>query len=185
MKRAELRALRMLDEEARRERHNAQARERTASKSTGIPPTERQELVLAKMRTLGGIELRASNLSAALGWPVSTLSFVLRLLIETGDITVTGNQNSGKRYSLPLARLAEWHGEVTAAPIAPVEVQQPATRTESHSYPTQLLTGELGAARKLLAGLNSKSARALACAGNYRYGGAEELFGQLRERGWV
>ena len=89
------------------------------------------------------------------------------------------------RHTIVSLSAAELEHRCAVELVMPSAPQQPVTRTQSHSYPTQPLTGELGAARKLLAGLNSKTARALACAGNYRYGRAEELFGQLQMLGYV
>ena len=113
------------------------------------------------------------ELSELVGCKDCTAGSDMRMLTELGEvISSTAHSNIPAIYRLMSL----------TAPSAP---QQPVTRTQSHSYPTQPLTGELGAARKLLAGLNSKTPRALACAGNYRYGRAEELFSELRAQGYV
>lgn len=109
------------------------------------------------------------NLVTLTGWGTSTVAAYLLQMVMAGDVSEADLPGRSKTYTLP-----------TAALVAP---QQPITRTQSPDRPAVNLTGELGAARKLVAGLRVKSARGLACAGNYKLSQAEELYAQLKAGG--
>lgn len=121
--------------------------------------------------------LTQQQLNDLTGWGHSGVTDCMCALEAAGSVSVTGGvPRRPKIYTLPQA------GTVPqAAPVAP----RPALRRSVPPPAPVVLTGELGAARKLVAGLRVKSARGLACAGNYKLSRAEELFAQLEAGGWL
>ena len=97
-----------------------------------------------------------------------TLRPTIHALLAQGKLIETIRNLSGHRtYALPQDVLA-------ALPLAPAQVPVRAD-----------LTGELGTARKLVDRLTIKSARGLACAGNYKLSKAEDLYAQLVAGDWL
>ena len=131
---------------------------------------QRQAEVLALLGDApGGLSL--TMLAIKLYTCTRTLRPTLQGMVQTGEVVETvANGRGHRRYMLPQA------GTVASRPALPRTVLP---------RPTVDLTGELGAARKLVAGLRVKSARGLACAGNYKLSRAEELFAELKAGGHV
>ena len=100
------------------------------------------------------------------GWGRSAVTTIMYALELAGKVCVRGGTaRRPKQYSLP--------------PTGTVTPREPLRRTPSPPNPHEALTGELGAARKLVHGLTVKSARGLAVAGQYRMDVAEKLYAEL------
>ena len=97
-----------------------------------------------------------------------TLRPTIHALLAQGKLVETILNPSGHRtYTLPQDALA----------ALPPPRAQARVRAD--------LPGELGTARKLVDGLTIKSARGLACAGNYKLSKAEDLYAQLVAGDWL
>ena len=108
------------------------------------------------------------RISALTSWNHNIVSTCMVALEVAGKVHSTGGTaRRPKTYTLPQ--------EGTMPQPAPLSPRLPRTQAQVRVD----LTGELGAARKLAQGLLIKSARGLACAGNYKLSRAEELFAQL------
>lgn len=109
-----------------------------------------------------------ARLDVLTGWGRSAVTTIMYALELAGKVCVRGGTaRRPKQYTLP--------------PTGTVTPREPLRRTPSPPNPHEALTGELGAARKLVVGLRDRSARGLAIAGNYRLSKAEELYAQLVE----
>ena len=117
------------------------------------------------------------KLSYLTGWNHNIVSDCMVLLEKAGRVCVTGGTSRRpKTYTLISAG--------TQPQAAPVSPRLPLPRAQARVRVD--LTGDLGAARKLLAGGQvSKTARGLAVAGNYKLSRAEELYAQLQAGGWL
>ena len=150
----------------------AGARSPTPVRESHHVPYQRQAEVLALLGDASG-GLSLTTLAIKLYTSTRTLRPTMQGMVQTGELVETVLSGRGhKRYTLP-----------TAAPVAP-RPALPLPRTQPR--PAVNLTGELGAARKLLVdGQISKTARGLAIAGQYRMDVAEELFAQLVAGNWL
>jgi len=109
-----------------------------------------------------------ARLDVLTGWGRSAVTTIMYALELAGKVCVRGGTaRRPKQYTLP--------------PTGTVTPREPLRRTPSPPNPHEALTGELGAARKLVVGLRDRSARGLAIAGNYPLKKAEELYAQLVE----
>ena len=134
-----------------------------------VPHPRRAEVLALLGDASGGLSL--TTLAIKLYTSTRTLRPTMQGMVQMGEVVETVVSGRGhKRYTLPQA------APVTPCPALPRSVLPPASVG---------LTGELGAARKLVAGLTIKSARGLACAGNYKLSRADELFAQLKAGGWL
>ncbi len=123
--------------------------------------------------------LSQADIGTLAGWGHATVTRCMVGLEQTGAVDVAGGTaRRPKTYTLPQA-------DSILPPVATVAPHQPLPRAQSHARTTPDLTGDLGAARKLVAKLTSKTPRGLATAGNYKLSRAEELFAELKAGGWV
>ena len=135
-----------------------------ASYSNRAARMERALLLLARYPQ-GVTQARMNTLT---GWGHSAVTTIMYALELAGRVSVKGGTaRRPKQYTLPLTGL-----------LTP---REPLRRTPSPPREHEALTGELGAARKLVVGLRDRSARGLAIAGNYRLKKAEELYARLIE----
>ena len=141
--------------------------------STRVHDRQGEALALLTEHPEGLTQIRLAYLT---GWNHSIVGTCMVALEASGTVNSTGGTaRRPKTYTLLQAG--------TLPQAAPLSPRLPLPRAQARVRVD--LTGELGAARKLVHGLTIKSARGLACAGNYKLSRAEELYAQLIAGGWL
>ena len=141
--------------------------------STRVQDRQGEALALLTEHPEGLTQIKLAYLT---GWNHSIVSTCMVALEASGTVNSTGGTaRRPKTYTLPQVG--------TLPQAAPVSPRLPLPRAQARVRVD--LTGELGAARKLVHGLLVKSARGLACAGGYKLSKAEELYAQLIAGNWL